>query len=138
MKTSLGHIQINVADAQVSLPFYKSLFAYFEYKTIDESPEHLGVTNGTTDFWIIQTEQKHTGKEFHRKATGLNHICFKAHSKEDVDRFVVEFLTRQNLSLLYGTPKLFPEYKAGYYAVFFEDPDRVKLEVAYIPGSNIN
>jgi len=26
------------------------------------------------------------------------------------------------------------QYAAGYYGVFFEDPDRLKLEVAYVPG----
>ena len=30
-------------------------------------------------------------------------------------------------------PRDFPEYSPGYYAVFFEDPDRLKLEVAHVP-----
>lgn len=42
-----------------------------------------------------------------------------------------EFLVTNKIPTLYGTPKLFPEYEEGYYAVFFEDPDRIKLEVAY-------
>jgi catechol 2,3-dioxygenase-like lactoylglutathione lyase family enzyme len=29
-----------------------------------------------------------------------------------------------------------PGYGDAYYAVFFEDPDGVKLEVACIPGAN--
>jgi len=29
-----------------------------------------------------------------------------------------------------------PGYEPGYYAVFFADPDGVKLEVAYIPRAN--
>jgi len=29
-----------------------------------------------------------------------------------------------------------PGYGAGYFAVFFEDPDGLKLEVAYIPPEN--
>lgn len=33
----------------------------------------------------------------------------------------------------YDTPREFPEYTRGYCAVFFEDPDRLKLEIAYVP-----
>ena len=29
-----------------------------------------------------------------------------------------------------------PAYGDGYYAAFYADPDGMKLEVAYIPGSN--
>ena len=29
-----------------------------------------------------------------------------------------------------------PGYREGYYAVFFADPDGVKLEVVSVPGSN--
>lgn len=133
MKASLYHIQINVHDAKVSLPFYKKLFAYFEYKIIDESEEHIGVSNGTTDFWIIQTGDAHKDKNFHRKGTGLNHIAFRVSSKKEVDTFAKEFLVKNKVKILYEKPKEYPEYKKGYYAVFFEDPDRVKLEVAFVP-----
>ena len=57
MKTSLYHTQINISDASKSLPFYKDFFTYLEYKIIDESPEHIGVSNGTSDFWLIETER---------------------------------------------------------------------------------
>lgn len=133
MKTSLYHLQLNISDAEKSLPFYKDLFAYFEYKIIDESPEHIGVSSGTTDFWLIETEKEFKGNLFHRKNTGINHLALKVSSKEEVDKFVEEFLKPRNIPTLYGTPKVFPEYKQGYYAVFFEDPDRIKLEVVYVP-----
>jgi len=44
MKANLYHIQINVHDAKVSLPFYKRLFGYLEYTIIDESEGHIGVS----------------------------------------------------------------------------------------------
>ena len=129
METALAHIQLNISDATKSLGFYKDLFAYFEYKIIDESPEYIGISNGTTDFWIIQTEARHNITTFHRKNTGLNHIAFNVGSKENVDKFCSEFLKLGNVSTLYNSPKLFPEYSPDYYAVFFEGPDRIKIEV---------
>ena len=131
MKASLYHIQLNVSDAQRSLPFYKDLFAYLGYKIIDESIEHIGVSNETTDFWIIETEAQYKKVPFHRKNTGINHLAFNVGSKENVDKFYEEFLKKNTISALYESPKIFPEYSPNYYAVFFEDPDQIKLEVMY-------
>jgi len=133
MKVTVYHIQINISNPKISLPFYKKLFSYFEYNIIDESDEHIGASNGTTDFWIIATDKKYLDKQFHRKTTGLNHISFMVNSKEEVDKFVSEFLKKNKIKQLYESPKLFPEYNEEYYAVFFEDSDKIKLEVCYIP-----
>jgi catechol 2,3-dioxygenase-like lactoylglutathione lyase family enzyme len=129
MKSSLAHIQLNILDANKSLPFYKALFEYFDYKIIDESSEHIGVSNGGTDFWIIQTEDKHKTVGFHRKNTGLNHLAFNVGSRENVDKFCDEFLKSRGITTLYDSPKIFPEYSEDYYAVFFEGPDRIKIEI---------
>ncbi|OLS23908.1 MAG: hypothetical protein HeimC3_22510 [Candidatus Heimdallarchaeota archaeon LC_3] len=51
--------------------------------------------------------------------------------RDDVDRFHNEFLKAKNLKTLYKTPKPFPETTEKYYAVYFEDPDRIKLEICY-------
>ena len=61
----------------------------------------------------------------------LTKASFKVNSKEDVDTFTKEFLNKNKIKTLYNTPRLFPEYTKDYYAVFFEDPDRIKLEVTY-------
>jgi len=131
MRTSLYHIHLNVSDTKVSLPFYKDFFTYLEYKTIDESFEHIGVSNGGTNFWIIETDKEHKANKYHRKNTGINHFAFRLNSKEEVNTFVHEFLKPRGIGTLYNTPKVFPEYGGEYYAVFFEDPDRIKIEVMY-------
>jgi len=133
MKSSLYHIQLNISDAKVSLPFYKDLLGYLGYRIVDESEEHIGAYNGSFTFWIIETEKKYKDDSFHRKSTGINHFALRVSSKEEVDQFVNEFLEPRNIKALYNGPKEHPEYKDGYYAVFFEDPDRIKLEVVYIP-----
>lgn len=131
MKANLYHIHLNVSDAKISLPFYKDLFLYLDYKIIDESPEHIGVSNGGTDFWIIETEASHKANKFHRKNTGINHLAFRLESKEQVDEFTEKFLETKGIPTLYDTPKIFSEYGGDYYAVFFEDPDKIKLEVMF-------
>lgn len=87
------------------------------------------MSNGTTDFWLIKTEEKYLPNNFHRKNIGLNHLAFRVESRGEVDQFTNDFLKTHGIPTLYGTPKLFPEYGPNYYAVYFEDPDRLKLEV---------
>ena len=133
MKASLYHVQVNVRDRRVSLPFYRALFEALEFRLIHDGPDAAGFSDGRTSLWLLETPAEHRPQGYHRKRTGLNHVAFRVAHREDVDRFAAEFLAPRGIKSLYGTPREFPEYRPGYYAVFFEDPDRVKLEVAHIP-----
>lgn len=134
MRTFLYHAQLNVGDAARAIPFYKDLFGYLEYRVITEAADFLGMSNGTTDFWLVATPAGRRSGGFHRKNTGLNHLAFGVRARGDVDRFAAEFLRPRGIAALYDSPRDYPEYRPGYYAVFFEDPDRLKLEVAHVPG----
>jgi catechol 2,3-dioxygenase-like lactoylglutathione lyase family enzyme len=68
---------------------------------------------------------------------GLNHISFWVPSKLLVDVFYKEYLLSHSIRALYGAPKRYDEYRQGYYAVYFEDPDRLKLEVMTAPSFNL-
>jgi catechol 2,3-dioxygenase-like lactoylglutathione lyase family enzyme len=134
MRASVYHVQLNVADAGVSIPFYRGLLGFFEYRVLVSTADTLGMSNGTTDVWIVQAEGARAGTRLHRKNPGLNHIAFRVATRADVDRFHDEFLQPRGLPALYGGPRDYPEYRPGYYAVFFEDPDRLKLEVTHLPS----
>jgi catechol 2,3-dioxygenase-like lactoylglutathione lyase family enzyme len=83
------------------------------------------------------TGKDHKKDGFHRKRTGLNHVAFRVLSGELVDRFVSEFLGPRSSQPLYGGAKKYPEYVEGCYAVYFEDPDRIKIEVVYEPPPGV-
>jgi glyoxylase I family protein len=133
VKASVYHLQINVREAAVSMPFYRDLLAYLEYRVVVSTPDVLGMSNGTTDFWIIATPPGRATARPHRKNPGLNHVALRVGARADVDRFHDEFLKPRAIPVLYGGPRDYPEYRPGYYATFFEDPDRLKLEVVHIP-----
>jgi catechol 2,3-dioxygenase-like lactoylglutathione lyase family enzyme len=133
VKARVYHVQVNVRDAAVSLPFWKGLLGYLEYRAVHEEADVAGFSNGTTDLWLIAADPTHAAAGFHRKRAGLNHVAFRVERREDVDRFRREFLDARGLPALYGSPREFPEYALGYYAVFFEDPDRLKVEVVHVP-----
>jgi catechol 2,3-dioxygenase-like lactoylglutathione lyase family enzyme len=134
MTVSLNHVQLNVSDRARSLPFYRDFFGYFGYRTIADGPDFTGVSNGSTDFWIFETAPEYRDRPFHRKRPGVNHLAFGVDRRADVDAFCRDFLGPRGILALYDSPRDYPEYAPGYYAVFFEDPDRLKLEIVHRPA----
>ena len=133
MNAFVYHVQINVG-APGAIAFYRALFGFLDYRVMVETDGVLGVSNGTADFWMVATPPERRGNRLHRKNSGLNHVCFGVRERGDVDRFVADFMRPRGVAALYDSPREFPEYRPGYYAVFFEDPDRLKIEVAHVPG----
>lgn len=126
------HLSIVVSDIKKSSLFYDKLLTYFGFRKVTDEKEVKGWSNGPNGFWIEQVNEKYKKKLFHRKQIGLNHLCFRAISRRAVDNFYENFLIKNKIRVLYGGPKEYPEYHKGYYAVFFEDPDRIKLELMYM------
>lgn len=128
MKTNLGHIGINLSSEERSFPFWKELLTYLEFELMLDG-NHFDASDGHT-FLCFSTTKPGYEQQFHRKHTGLNHIAFNVASREEVDRFVEEYLEPRSIPALYGGAKEY-DYTLGYYAVYFEDPDRIKVEVVY-------
>ncbi len=61
-------------------------------------------------------------------APGFHHLCFKASSTKKVDSI---YRLMKSRTYIFDKPQKYPEYTKKYYAVFFADPDGMKLEVAY-------
>ena len=133
MTSRLYHLQINVSSGERAGAFYRDLFRYLDWLVIHDESGVIAFSDGTVNIWLIPTEGSFAGRGFHRKGTGLNHLAFRVERREDVDRFRDEFLAPRGMATLYDTPREFPEYRPGYYAIFFEDPDRLKLEVVHVP-----
>ena len=133
MISRLYHVQINVGQGDGSLTFYRDLFRYLEWRTVYDEGGIAAFSDGATDLWLIPTDTRFVDGGFHRKRTGVNHLAFRVDRREDVERFRDEFMAPRRIEALYDTPREFPEYAPGYFAVFFEDPDRLKLEVVHAP-----
>ena len=80
------------------------------------------------NIFFVQAEEKYLSSHFHRKQVGLNHLAFHAASRTQVDEVLNELVERK-CTILY--PEKHPELKSSNYSVFFEDPDRIKVELVY-------
>jgi catechol 2,3-dioxygenase-like lactoylglutathione lyase family enzyme len=125
---TLHHVEIYVSDLERTTDFWKWLLTEkFSYTVFQKWESGISFLFGDTYIVFVQTENNYLGNPYHRKNTGLNHLAFHCSSREFVDELTKD-LEERNISILYKDRHPF----AGgddYYAVFFEDPDRIKVEV---------
>ena len=123
----LHHVEIYVSDLQRSVDFWDWLLARLGYAEFQRWDQGRSWKHGEHYLVLVQTEERFQEPTYHRCRVGLNHLAFHAKDRADVDALTAELAER-------GVPALYPDrhpYAGGkdYYAVFFEDPDRIKVEV---------
>jgi catechol 2,3-dioxygenase-like lactoylglutathione lyase family enzyme len=117
----IDHLVIRVSDYERSKAFYSSLFEFMGFELSDDYGTMIGWTNGKTRFWITPAEPG--GRKYHAGDVGFHHYAFQLRSRKDVDALGA-FLQQQGARIV-DPPA---EYYEDYYAVFFLDPDGLKLE----------
>ncbi|MBF0777146.1 VOC family protein [Streptococcus cuniculi] len=125
----LHHIEINVSNLAKSRLFYDRLFEDLGYERYQEWEAGFSYRYKSTYLVFVQTEEVYQEAPYHRKQTGLNHIAFCLPTKAQVDA-LRERLRADGVPLLYDGSYPYAG-GANHYAVFFEDPDRIKIEVVW-------
>jgi catechol 2,3-dioxygenase-like lactoylglutathione lyase family enzyme len=124
---TLHHVELYVSGLEHSLRFWRpflTALGYVEYQRWD-----AGVSYRLGDMYIVfvQAGSDHVASGYHRQRVGLNHLAFHAASTAQVDEltawvraagFVVLYADRHPHA---GGP--------GTYALYCEDPDRIKVEL---------
>ncbi|MDN7245026.1 VOC family protein [Planococcus shenhongbingii] len=128
----LHHVEINVSDLDASRKFYSALLSELGYVEYQNWPLGFSYKSGSAYLVFVQTEMHYLQLPYHRKATGLNHLAFHAESRGKVDS-LTEKMRRLGVQILYEDRH---PYAGGpeHYAVFMEDPDRLKIEIAAAEG----
>jgi glyoxylase I family protein len=125
----IEHVDLTVNDVVRSEAFYNRVLAALGFRRIEDGdPRWL---NAHLSIAIRPCAPANRGGSFDRYRTGLHHLAFKAKSRADVNEFH-RFLVNERLTIL-DPPAEYPQYGERYYAVFFADPDGVKLELAHFP-----
>ena len=132
--TGVHHVDLVVSSIERSLPFYTALLAPLGYHRVGEVEGERGETiwyiSGPGTSIGLREAQADSG-EYDRYRIGLHHIAFEAESRAQIDERA-DWLKTQNVEIE-SDPQEYT-YQPGYYAVFFYDPDRLKLEIVHVPG----
>jgi catechol 2,3-dioxygenase-like lactoylglutathione lyase family enzyme len=119
----IDHLSIRVSDLKASREFYGALFEFLGFKKPEDYGDAVGWSNGKTMFWIRQADAKGKKHKHRIGDVGFHHYAFELRSRKDVDELQA-FLEKSGATIVDPAD----EYYDDYYAVFFLDPDGLKLE----------
>ena len=122
------HVIVNVNDLARAREFYGWLMPRLGYPGVQHWDGGSGWYGDGGSFWIKAAGAAGT---FSKDRVGLCEIAFRAESRGDVDALADELAARG--ARILDPPREY-DYTPGYYAVFFTDPDGIKLELVHIPG----
>ncbi len=124
---TLHHLEFYVADLAAAVAFWRWLLARLGYEEYQSWPGGRSWRLGETYLVFVQSEERFSGIPYHRCRPGLNHLAFHAGPRRQVDELTEE-ARRRGARILYEDRHPF----AGgpdHYAVFLEDPQRIKVEL---------
>jgi len=127
VKGTIHHIEINVSNLKRSRTFWEWLLLELGYQLFQEWDLGFSFKLSDTYLVFVQTEKMYVKNNYHRKNTGLNHIAFHADTKKTVDDLTNK-LKEKGIKILYENAHPFAGGE-NHYAVYFESPDRVKVEI---------
>ncbi len=123
----IHHIELYVSDLDRSQEFWRWLLLRLGYTLYQQWERGFSYRLGDSYLVFVQAEEEHLQPAYHRCRVGLNHIALYVDSRKAVDELTNQLRAR-GATILYED--LHP-YAGGpdHYAVYFEDPDRIKVEL---------
>ena len=126
---AIDHIAIRVSDLARSKAFYGDLLGFMGFVKEWEFGEVVGWNNWETMVWITQADTEGLAHPHHEGGIGYHHYAFELESASQVDEVHAQLLAMG--AEIVDPPATYPSYGEGYYAVFFRDPDGLKLEAMH-------
>lgn len=130
MTGALHHVDVTVSDFRRSKEFYAAVMPLMGFERL---PKEFGAVawRGASILAIQPAKPDEKDRPHSRYAPGLHHLAFRAPSRSAVDALHMRLL-ELGVTIL-DAPAEYP-YTPGYYAVFFADPDGMKLEYVFSPA----
>ena len=137
--TAIHHVALTVNDWDASYPFYSRLAEVFGAKPFietqgsphrDDDGRVLILAGDGFMFSIWEASVANRSNTFTDYNVGLHHMAFDAPSRDAVDEL---YAVLQSMNADIEDPPREYDYVPGYYAVFFRDPDGMRLEYAHVP-----
>ena len=122
----IDHIYVAVSQIERSEKYYDRVMPLlgFEKNTFqNDGDRHIQYYNRHFGFVLRPAHAKSAHDPL---APGLHHFCFRVEDDATVDRVAKAFA---GLGIQCSPPRLYPEYAPDYYAIFFNDPDGIRLEI---------
>ena len=133
--TGIHHVDLVVSAIGRSLPFYTELLGPLGYYSVSQVEGERGETIyylwGPGSSIGLREAQTPADGPYDRYRIGLHHLALEAPSRFMVDERA-DWLSARGAEIESGPEEY--SYLPGYYAVFFFDPDGIKLEIVHVPA----
>lgn len=135
MRGTIHHLDLTVRDPWASRDFYAAVLGFMGYLDVADHDRgfdyDLATPDGFCSVGIMKAQGPNADRRHDRYSPDLHHVAWTAESRQDVDA-MHEMLKGIGATIL-DAPADYPRYGPGYYAVFFADPDGLKLEYVFKP-----
>lgn len=122
----LHHAEIYVSELERSIAFWTPFMAHLGWEA-DRWSGGMNYAHGRSYLCFLPAPAEHLAAGYHRKRVGLNHLAFHGRSRAHVDE-IAAWAKAAGHVLLYEAQYPYAS-GPGYYAMYCEDPDRIKVEV---------
>jgi len=132
MRGLVHHIDLTVTNKERSRRFYDAVLGFLGYRRsadYDHGSDWDREGDPFHSIGIIEALGEGATRTHDRYSPGLHHLAWTAESREDVD--ALHDLLRDIGAEVLDAPTDYPRYGPAYYAVFFADPDGLKLEFVF-------
>ena len=132
----VDHLDLVVTDLERSLDFYNGLLEPLGFVRNSEIAGERGERvvyiggSGGASVSLREAQSEAHATPYDRYAVGIHHLAFVASGREQVDERAA-WLRDRGHEIESGPEEY--DHTPGYYAVFFYDPDGIKLEIVHRP-----
>lgn len=131
----MAHVILTVTQWDKAHAFYSELMPFLGLTKVYDGNNFLYHVGGRTAVGIQRCDEAAHGTErFNPNRAGLHHLCFRARTREDVDKLAEKL--KQMGAFIDRGPKE-GGWAPGYYYIVFEDPDGIRLEINHVPGTGV-
>lgn len=134
MPGRVHHVDLSLRNIAAAEPLYDLVLTHMGYRKGKPYPQGGGewdMPDGSESIGIRPTTGANADHPHDRYSSGLHHLAWRADSPADVDALHTKLVAFG--ATILDAPAHYPRYNEGrgYYAVFFADPDGLKLEYAW-------
>ncbi len=126
---SMNHLTLTVSNRVKSEQFYDQILKFMGYQQVHKDNQFIIWSLEHAGEIVIFPANPDANKVHDRYSPGLHHFAFNANNREEVNNFY-NLLLEMRATIL--DPPAEYDYSPGYYAVFFADPDGIKLELVHM------
>lgn len=138
MNPIIDHIQITVKDFNRAEEFYDKLMPLLGFDIVKKSKGRVDAhdfdvieyVHDNITIGINSPRELFASSDVHRRKPGaLHHLAFRASSVDEINELYPK-LEAVGANII-EPPMYYPQHGENYYALYFKDPDGIKLELCY-------